>query len=130
MSKQINPIRKNIVKQSILQGKSFKQSLLDAGYTPASAEHSSGLGVVKCTLKEIAREFKKEEITEELVLAGLLNEYRNATKSSDRQNALMLLGKYLSMFTDKQQVDMSARITQEEKDIINRYINTNRLNTI
>lgn len=129
----INPIRKNLVKQSILQGKSFKQSLLDAGYAVKTAEHnvSPNYKLIKTVVDDITKGFDKSMITAELVLSGLLKEYQTANKSSDRTKALELLGKYLALFTDKQQVNMDANIkrTEEEEDILRKYGFVNRLGT-
>ena len=128
MPKRINPIKKNIVKQSILQGKSFIQSLKDAGYTEATAHQSSSIPIVKHCIEEIAKDFDKAKITPEYVLAGLNKEAQEAKNSADRIKAYELLGKYLALFTDKQQVDANI-ITKQEQSIIDKYIHTNRLST-
>ncbi len=39
MSKGIDIIKKEKVKQNLLKGDSAKQALLDAGYSPNTAEH-------------------------------------------------------------------------------------------
>jgi hypothetical protein len=127
--KTVNKIKKNIVKQAIMEGKSYKRAMLEAGYTELTAHNSSNNKCVKICLEEIMNSFKKEEITPELVLSGLLNEYRIAKKSSDRQNALMLLGKYLAMFTDKQQLHAEI-LTKEEQSIISNYIQRNRIDKL
>jgi len=110
MCKRINPVRKNIVKQSILEGKTFKQAILDAGYSPNTAKQvSSAMTIVKYSLNEIAKEFDKAKITPEYVLAGLNKEASEAKNSADRIRAYELLGKYLAMFTDKQEVSTTEK---------------------
>lgn len=126
--KTVNIIKKNIVKQSILEGKSFKKSLLDAGYTVNTASHNvtKDNKLLKTVFEEIAQEFDKEKITVEYVLAGLDKEAREAKNSADRIKAFELLGKFKAMFTDKSQVQ-TEDITPKEKSIIDKYIDTNRL---
>ena len=121
MSKGFNKVKKNIVKQSIMEGKTYKQALLDAGYTPATAYQSSSNGIVKYCLEEIARDFDKAKITPEYVLAGLNKEAQEAQTASDRIKALELLGKYLAMFTEKQIIDAKV-LSQEEQTRLNQYL--------
>lgn len=124
--KTVNVIKKNIVKQSILEGKSYKQAVLDAGYTPATASHSTALSVVKRSMQEISEAFDKAKITEEYVLAGLDKEAREAKNSADRIKAFELLGKFKAMFTDKSQVE-TKDISDKEQSILNKYIDSNRI---
>lgn len=125
MAKGVNIYKKELVKQNIKKGLSYKQSLLQAGYTQCTAKQASRQATLKYSLEEIAKEFDKSKITAEYVLAGLEKELSTALKPADRLKALELLGKYLAMFTDKQQVKAEI-LNKEEQDTLNRYININR----
>ena len=100
MPKGVNKVKANIVKRSILEGKSYKQSCLDAGYSPNSAVSASRLAVVNNALKSIESSFKLSDITPEYVIGKLKYEAEHATRSGDRTQALALLGKYLALFKD------------------------------
>jgi len=114
--KSINMIKKNIVKQSILEGKSYKQSCIDAGYSINTAVHSGALSVVKRSLEELKEEFKREEITPEYVLAGLKRELETAPNSADRIRALELFGKYLALWTERS-INQNTNINKEEQEL-------------
>jgi len=101
MTKQIDKIRKAKYKASRLRGNSIRQGLRDAGYTEASASHSSGLGVVKCSEQELMDEIRASDISIEWVLNRLQTELAATdAKASDRIRIVELLGKYLKMFND------------------------------
>ena len=68
MSKQINPISKARVKQSLLNGSSLKQSVLDAGYSPNTAINAHRLRVVKDCQSEILAEIQAKDITVDSLL--------------------------------------------------------------
>ena len=119
----INPIKKDLVKRSIMQGKSFRQSALDAGYAPSSANNATNLASVKQCIAEIDKSFKASDITPELVLSRLDHDYQTAKDKGDLATATRineLLGKYLALFTDKQQIDQHIT-SQEDKDILARH---------
>lgn len=108
MAKQIDPIKKLKYKQNRLKGKSITQSLKDAGYSPNSAVHSSGLGVVKCIEPQIALELTEADITVELIINRLNEDRLRALAKQDYATATRvdeLLGKYLAMFTDKSEIN-------------------------
>ena len=135
MGKGIDPIKKLKVKQARLQGKSMKQSMIDAGYSINTAINAFRREVVKGCDEEIAKAILKAGVTEDEVIAGLRKEALTAPKPSDRIAALAWLGKVKAMFTDKQQIDAKV-ITDEDKAIIDAYIpsakpsDTNRLGNI
>ena len=121
----INPIKKDLVKRSIMQGKSFKQSLLDAGYAPNTAGHKVNPNnkLLKDVTKEIQDSFKASDITPDIVLGRLNKDYQLALDKGDLPTATRineLLGKYLALFTDKQQIDQHIT-TQEDRDILDRH---------
>lgn len=119
MSKTINIIRKNKVKKALLEGKTGKQALLEAGYSEASAgHHLKRMGVYKCVRDEIEREFKAEQITPEYVLRELERGKELALQKGDIASFIRaneLLGKYLAMFTDKTQNQTSLSIEETKR---------------
>ena len=56
MPRTINPIKKAIVKRSLMQGNGAKQALIEAKFAPATAHNSTTNTVVKECLAEIAAE--------------------------------------------------------------------------
>ena len=104
MSKGINVIKKDKVKQGLLEGKSYKQSMIDAGYSKNTAINAWRREVVKGCLEEIEREFKESNITVEDVLKKIKLGQDLALKTLDLDAYgffVKLEGQYLAMFTDK-----------------------------
>lgn len=66
MPKQINPIRKARLKKELLEGKSAKQSMIDAGYSVNTAINATQKTVVKDCQLEIKNELTDEKIIEQL----------------------------------------------------------------
>jgi hypothetical protein len=97
VAKQIDKLKKIKYKASRLQGNSIRQGLRDAGYTEASASHSSALGVVKCSERELMNEITSSDVTVEWVVNRLTSEIR----------ILELFGKYLNMFKDAQNTQVT-----------------------
>jgi hypothetical protein len=129
MAKQVNQVKKNIVKQSIMAGKSFKQSLLDAGYALNTAKRSTAYKSVKVSLEEIARSFKATDITPDMVLQDIEHIRLLALESNDLGTAgrmAELKGRYLALFTDKKQVE-TKDISEHDKSILDKYIRVNAL---
>ncbi len=114
------------------QNKSIEASLLEAGYTLKTARHRNGI----CKLaiigeQQLAEEFDKSKVTVESVLKNLYEDRRLAEAKHDIATMTRvdeLIGKYLAMFTDKQQIH-SEVINKTEKDILNKYISGNRMPT-
>ena len=105
MPATINPIRKALVKQSLIQGKSIRQSLKDAGYSERTAHGHADkdFPVVSACNAEIQADIKKQ-ITVESVLKGLCHIQDLALREKDFSTATRceeLKGKWLDMFTDK-----------------------------
>lgn len=128
--KNIDKLKKLKVKQARLQGKSMKQSMIDAGYSKNTAINAFRREVVKGCDEEIKLAILASGVSEDEVIVGLRKEALTATKSSDRTAALAWLGKILAMFTDKQQVDTHV-MTSEDQAIIDAYMpkgnNSNRV---
>ena len=131
MARGINPFRRAIVKQSILNGNPGYKALMDAGYKETTAKHHlKTTPVYNSVMQEILTEFKLNELTVETVLCNLEVIKQFAIEKQDYSTAKdceIWKGKYLSMFTDKQQIDMKASITDEERDILSKYIGGNRI---
>jgi len=131
MSIKVNPIRKEKVKQAKLKGKSDKACLLEAGYSRATAEHhASKMSVLDCVEKEILQEMRASNVSVDGIVRNLYEDRMLAEKKMDIATMARcdeLLGKFLAMFTDKQEVstlekqenqfslNRLAQIRQEEK---------------
>lgn len=113
-----NSIKQLKVKQGLLAGKSAIQAVKDAGYTDATASHSTGLGVVKCSIDEIRQDIIDNGVTAEYVIDKLKREADNASNASDRISALSWLGKYLAMFVDKR---INTNHNADDTDVLKRY---------
>ncbi len=114
MPKIVNPIVKQRIKKSLMEGKTDKQAALDGGLTPSSAWAAGQKKIVIECKREIEEDVKKI-VTVEFVLKSLLREARKARNSADRTRATELLGKYLAMFTDKNISSIQLELTEEEK---------------
>jgi len=103
LPKKVDPLKAEKYKQARLQGKSIKGSMLEAGYTEATAHHSSTEGVVKRCEPELMAEVKASDISVDWVISKLNQEMvKTDCRASDRVRILELLGKYLNMFKDSQ----------------------------
>lgn len=123
MSKQINPIRKAKVKQALREGKSAKAAALEANYAPATAINACKLTVVKDCQAEIVAELKASDITPELVINRLNQDKAGAIAKGDWATATRvdeLLGKYIALFTDRQQSEARVTINAEEQSELRR----------
>ncbi len=101
-------LKKNILNQIKSKKKvNFKKAALDAGYAPSSARNATQLQSVQQCRREIAASFRRETITVDYVLAELERAKNLAEKKEDIASYVRvceLLGKYLAMFTERQQV--------------------------
>ena len=130
MPKTINPIRKARVKRARLKGKSKRASLLEGGYSEATASHhANSMTVLNCVDAEIIKDIQNK-VTIDSVLSNLSiieelaktkNDYATATRCEE------LKGKWLAMFTDKNKI--VADISQSYKQELNEYF-SNRLKDI
>ncbi|MDO8488741.1 MAG: hypothetical protein Q7S42_01320 [Candidatus Omnitrophota bacterium] len=109
MSKGINPIRKAKLKASIIKHpeNSLKAHFLEAGYSEATAGHHVGrMSVLKCVLDEL-KEWDIKEVTVENVLKKIRAGQELSLQKKDLSTygfLVQLEGKYLAMFTDKQEI--------------------------
>ena len=121
MPKTYNPIKKDIIKAQLLQGKSAREALKIAKYGRGHIQRSTSNKIVKDCIDEIRQEFKLSDVTPEYIISQITHLAKTSPKHSDRLKALELLGRFRALFTDKQQVNADIT-TQEGKAIIDRYI--------
>lgn len=103
----ISAIRHEKLKQSLMQGKSIKQSMLDAGYSERTAYGKCDRNepAVKRAIEDIMRDFDMAKITPEYVIASVQDVLLDKTANhSDRLRASELLGKFLAMWKDRQEI--------------------------
>jgi len=125
MSRPIDVIKQHKVTQSLLKGLSARQALKNAGYKDNTVKHSTGMSVVKRGIKTVLAKIQKKDITVEYVLNNLYEDRQLSLKKKDYSTVVKtdeLLGKYLAMFTDRQQIDMRV-LSKEEQTIIAKYTN-------
>ena len=127
----INPIRKELVKQSLLKGNTARQALKDAGLSKTTAEHRvrKDNKLLNVARAEILDDIK-DRITVEYVLNNLKKLAETSKNKADRIRANELLGKWLAMFTDKYQGKSEVEITETGKSILDKYIHCNRLDKV
>lgn len=121
--KGIDKIKKAKVKKSLIEGKTAKQALLDAGYSKATARKSTLARVVKECQSEIIQGIRKK-ISEDYIISNLLQDRDLALAKEDYSTATRineLLGKYLSMFSDK--LKLQNDLPQEDEQSINQRRN-------
>lgn len=124
MPKTINPIKLAKYKKARLQNKSIRESLLAAGLAKTTSEHKndSRKGLVKVGEAEILRDITKE-ITVKSVLEGLCKIQALALADKDYSTSTRceeLKGKWLAMFTDKQEISTVEK--EDNQFSINRLI--------
>lgn len=118
------------IKQGLLEGQSYKDAMLNAGLSKHTASVGVRVKAIQTAVKSIQDDFKLSDITVEYVIAKLQHIVETARHDSDKTAALALLGKYLSLWTDriKSEVDVSTN----EKLILEQYTQvpiTNRVTT-
>jgi len=107
----VDKLKAEKYKQSRLEGNGIKQSMLNAGYSPATAHHSSTEGVVKRCEPELMAMVKASDVSVEWVLSRLNSELlATDAKASDRIRICELLGKYLNMFKDSTATQVNVNI--------------------
>ncbi len=115
MPATINPIRKARLKKELLNPKnSIIKAMKNSGYADSTAHRSSVNKSVKICMAEIEEEFKLENVTVDSVLKDLELAKRLciSKKSKDLSSfvrACELVGKYLAMFTDKQEISQAEK---------------------
>ena len=113
MPRTINPIRKALLKKSILRnkGKNIKGAMIEAGYAESTAKRSNANKSVQIITAEIERDITKE-ITVKSVLESLKRIQTLALSKGDFSTATRceeLCGKWLAMFTDKQEISQADK---------------------
>lgn len=123
MPRTINPIRKARLKKELLKNNGdAKNAMLKAGFAPATAHNATSKKIVQACQLEITKELTKK-IDVDYVLNELERIKKLAEENKDFSTAarnVELLGKYLAMFTDKQQVKSDINITSDEQSELNR----------
>ena len=118
----INPIRKEKVKQDLMNGIDAKTAMFRAGHAPNTAHNATSKGVVKDCQSEILHELKAKDVTVDMVISRL-NEDRELARANGDVSTMKSvddsLARFLAMYTDKQQID--THISQEDKDILARH---------
>ncbi|KKN70039.1 hypothetical protein LCGC14_0434860 [marine sediment metagenome] len=123
-AKGINPIKKHKVKQAILRGESYKQALKTAGYSEATAKHSSGMSVVKCSKAEIIQELRESDITVDFIIKRLNEDRRLAIESKDNSVVVRvdeLLGKIIGVFKDRIEGSLEVNFINEALNLRRQY---------
>lgn len=118
MPRTVNPIKKAKVKASLLKGNSARQALKDANYGRGHIRRSTTNKIVRDSINEILQEFKESDLTVQLVLKNLFQDRQLALNKNDLSNVVRvdeLLGKYLSMFTDKIEQKVKSSLTIEQR---------------
>ena len=102
-------VRKRKLKALLAKGKDAKNSLLEAGYTPATAHKSTTNKVVQVCYNELEAQAKAKQVTPEFVLSGLINNLTaEDAKAADRNKTYELLGKHLRLWNEQATGDKTA----------------------
>jgi len=119
MPQSIDKVRAEKYKLARFKGKSVKQSLIEAGYSPAYASKSTANAVVRVSEPEVQKAIMKaSEVTVEWVVNQLLKELvAPDAKASDRIRVAELLGKYLNMFKEAQTTTQIAIFQEVMKEL-------------
>ena len=93
------------------------QAAIRAGYSSRTARAIGQENLTKPAIHQavdaaIQERQARVEVTQDMVIEGLLKEARTATADSARVSAWNLLGKHLAMFVEKRQV--SGSVTMEQ----------------
>jgi len=125
MPKEFSPIRKALLKKSLLKGKSIRKSMIDAGYSERYAHGNCDRNepVVKACLEEITEEVNKPELIKKAYKA--LKDNLNADRPSDRNTAASAI----LDFTEGKKSEVKADVTTQERQAINDLI-SNRLKAL
>src|SRR3989338_6670325 len=121
MAKGIDTIKKEYVKKGLLEGKSTKRALLEAGYSINTAVHSTSLSVVKCSQKEIKEDMEKKGWSVERLLEeiewGIEQSKQKKQLSNHRGYCEILARHYLS---SKEEIQQRFSFTPEELEELQR----------
>jgi len=97
------------------------QAAIRAGYSEDTAAEQASRLLRNVKIKEsmqkgMDKRANKTEITAEWVLNGIKDVIANSTQENSKLKGYELLGKHLKLFTEKQEVDMNAKIIVEMSD--------------
>jgi trans-2-enoyl-CoA reductase len=123
VSKHINPIKKALVKKALLEGKSMRQAAKAAGYSDSTSEVACNLTSVKQSIEEIKKAFGRIDLTEDMIVSGLLKIALSGEKESNKVAAWRTLAEVKAMLTQKQIVTGSYEVKQaQDHPILSRYM--------
>ena len=111
------------VARELKKGKSKQKALLANDYSESYARQGERAVVVQEALCKIMTELKASDITPEMVINRLNYDRDLAEKKGDIATMTRvdeLLGKYLAMFTDKQEIQ-TKDMTKDAFELIRRY---------
>jgi len=120
---KVNPLNTIKVANKLKEGKSYQKALILSNYSKNTAKVGIRNKVIQEALLQITTEFKASEITPVMVLERLNYDRDLAEKKGDIATMTRvdeLLGKYLAMFTDKQEFKGHIDYTPEEKEELSR----------
>ena len=129
MPKNIDPIKQQIVETALKQGDSARKALTKAHYSEGHIMRSTKNKIVKDSRENIMKELRAADITPELLINRLNEDRELARRKGDISTMTRvdeLLGKFITMFSDRQVLDANV-MTNEEQSTIDKYIHSNRL---
>lgn len=106
--KRVNQLRKMRLKNELLKGETNKQAMINAGYSPNTAQSVTNRAVMQKVLKVIEEDFKLSDITVEKVLKDIEYGKDKALTKADINTYMRgceLEGKYLAIFKDNLNVN-------------------------
>ena len=119
----IDPVRKDLVKEARLKGKSAADSLRHAGYSENTATHEVGR---QLTLKYVDQEIKEELKAKDINTDWLLKEYlrlkklTEGTKDYNTAKATIdSIAKFIAQIPDK--LDLT-QVDKADQEILDRYM--------
>lgn len=125
--KGINKVKARRLKNNLLAGKSYKQAMIDAGYSEHTARAGTKYTVLQEQLKAIENDFKMEELTAKSVLSRLDFIMQLAISKGDLPTATRceeLKGKFLALFTER--TLNKTEISTKDETLLDHY-KSNRL---
>lgn len=124
MARKLSNLKKAKYKKARKEGKSIRESLLEAGYAESTSIGKNGsLTFVEVCEKELTEEFKLSDITPEFVINNLLEDRKLAKNKKDYSTVTRvdeLLGKYLSLWKDVKEIGLTKK-TEEDLETLGKY---------
>ena len=124
----VSPIKKAIVKRALKQGKSARQALKEANYSPGIISRSTANVAVKDSIEEITNELKASDLTPDMIVNGL-NDIRTLCITGNKKDLSSavriheLWGKYLKMWADNLNQNIIVNTPQAQFNLSERVEN-------